>query len=148
MIKIFLTLLLLSYFHALEELEIEGRTKHGWARCLPTKRVSNKFIRFILGKELTMYHAYMLTMFGIIFHSLFLFIPWTLAKESKTIGFLLIYFVMEDLWWFLLNPCYGLKNFKKGAISWHKRFWGGLPVSYWCGIILGLALLLIGGIYA
>ena len=148
MIKIFILLFVLAYFHALEELEIEGRTKHGWARCLPTKRLCNKFILFMLGKEITFYHIYMITMFIIIFHSAFLFISWSIPREAQTIGYLMLYFIMEDMWWFILNPCYGFKNFKKGAISWHKRFLFFMPVSYWWGIILGIGLLLIGGINA
>jgi hypothetical protein len=147
-IKIFILLLILSFFHALEELEIEGRTKNGWARCLPTTRINNKFIKFLINKELTLYHIYMLSMFFIIFHGIFLFIPWNIFKECKVVGFLMFYFVFEDVWWFLLNPEYQFKIFIPGHVSWHKRYWKFLPVSYWWGLIVGIGLLYLGGLHA
>jgi hypothetical protein len=144
MIKIIIWIIILAICHALEELEIEGRTKHGWARCLPTKRFNNKIINILLCKELTAYHIFILLMLLIIFHGCYLFIHFNLKIECIIIGLLLYYIIFEDFLWFLLNPCYGIKGFKKGYISWHKRFFCFLPVSYWWGMIIGTGLLILG----
>ena len=36
------------------------------------------------------------------------------------------------------------RNFAKGKISWHNRWFLGLPVSYWWSAVIGSFLLYIG----
>jgi hypothetical protein len=135
-------MLLLAYLHARQETEIEG--KAGWARHLPTFRINIFIIKLLLNKELTGYHVFMLLMFLTIFHLPLIFIPFTLKTECIILGFMSFYFIIEDFLFFVVNPHFGLKNFKKGKISWHKRFLGFLPYSYWWGIIIGTVLLILG----
>jgi hypothetical protein len=144
MIKITIFLIVLAAIHAKLELMIEGR-KVGWAHNLPCWRVDNVLTHFLIGKEITGYHWYLCMMFLLLFHSPFLFISWSLKQEFTCFGYYFIYWLMEDILWFIENPYYSLRNFKKGRISWHKRWFWGLPVSYWWGMIIGTVLLIIGG---
>lgn len=142
MIYIILFLILLAAIHAKMEIMSEG--KAGWGLNFPCWRMNNCLINFLLGKELTGYHFYMCLLFLLIFHSPFLFIQFNINNELMILGYYFWYWVIEDFLWFIESKHYGLKNFKKGRIYWHKRFFGGLPISYWGGIIIGTGLLLLG----
>ena len=144
MIIIILYLILLAAIHAQMELMSEG--KMGWGLKFPCWRLNNRLINLLINKELTGYHFYMCILFLLLFHSPFLFITFTFKKELLILGYYFWYWVFEDLFWFLESPHYGLRNFKKGRIYWHKRFWLFLPVSYWESMIVGSILLIIGGI--
>lgn len=141
MLNIIIYLMILAMLLAKLELMIEG-SRWGWASKLPCWRKTNKFIEFVLGKDLTGYHVWLLLMFLFIFHGGFLFIKWTSAKECTLLGLFCIFWILEDWFWFLLNDYYGLKNFKKGRIFWHRRWFLGLPHSYWGAIILSGCLFL------
>ena len=143
MFKIILFLILLAIIHAKMELMAEG--KMGWGLNFPCWRINNKIINLLINKELTGYHFYMGLLFLLLFHSPFLFIKFTLKKELIILGLFIWYWVIEDFAWFIESKYYGLRNFKKGRIYWHKRFWLGLPVSYWENIIIGSILLFLGG---
>jgi len=141
-IRIFIWMIILALFHALNEVQIEG--KNGWARHLPTFRINVFFYKFLGGKPLTGYHLYMLLMFITIFHGIFLFQTWDIQTECSIFGYFSLYFVIEDFLFFVVNPHYKLKNFKKGKIEWHKRWFWGCPWTYWWGMIIGTFLLLLG----
>jgi len=144
MIKIILYLILLAANHAKLELMIEGK-RMGWAFNLPCWRIDNVITRFILGKEITGYHWYMCLMFLLLFHSPLLFIRWTLSNELRILGFYFLYWIVEDFLWFIENPYFRLRNFKKGRIYWHKRWIGNrIPVSYLISLIIGIVLLILG----
>ena len=145
MIKIIAFVLFLAALLAKLELQIEGK-KDGWALKLPCWRINNRFTQLILGKEITGYHAWLLTTFLVIFHSPYLFIPFTLKTEIILLGLFSWFWIAEDWFWFIENSLYGVRNFKPGRIFWHKRWIWFLPVSYFWGIIIGTGLLIIGGI--
>lgn len=142
LIKAFIWMTILALFHALMEVQVEGR--NGWARHLPTFRINIFFYKFLGGKPLTGYHLYMLLMFITIFHGIFLFQEWNGRLEMTIFGLFSFYFVIEDFLFFVVNPHYHIKNFRKGQIEWHKRWFWKLPYTYWWGIIIGITLLLIG----
>jgi hypothetical protein len=136
-------MIILALFHSLQETQIEG--KAGWARHLPTFRISTFITKLLLNKEITGYHIFMLLMYITIFHGIYLFNPWTLKTEFTIFGLLSWYFIIEDFLFFLVNPHYGISKFKKGSISWHRRWiLRYIPVSYIWGTIVGTILLLIG----
>jgi hypothetical protein len=143
MIRIILFLIILAILHAKTELMAEG--KLGWGLCFPCWRINNRIINLLINKELTGYHFYMLLLFLLMFHSPFLFVDFTLKKELIIMGLFFWYWILEDFFWFLESKHYGLRNFKKGRIYWHKRWKFGLPVSYWESIIIGTILLILGG---
>ena len=141
----------LLYFYligvALAFLEIEIEGKNGWAAALPTKRIKLWWYTK-LGKEITGYHLVLQ-----IFLLLFMHLPLVLEKrfslelEMVIISQYLLFIVYWDFLWFVFNPHYRLKNFKKGGIPWHTAWFLGLPIEYWLGIIgfLIIPTIFLGG---
>jgi hypothetical protein len=41
--------------------------------------------------------------------------------ESLLLGFYVGMVFLEDFLWFVLDPYYGIKNFRKGKIWWHRE---------------------------
>jgi hypothetical protein len=130
---------------ALVEIEIEG--PHGWAERLPTWfRVTTPAARiyglFMRGKPLTGYHAVMFVLPLWSFHLGFAGgVPWTRAGEAATLSAYLVWVVTWDLLWFLLNPPFGWRRFRKGEIWWHGRTWiGRFPVDYWGAFAVSFAI--------
>jgi hypothetical protein len=140
-------LLLFAYalLFALVEIEIEG--PDGWADKLPTwYRVTPWYARLfallLSGKPLTGYHATMLPITVLSFHLGFAFgLPWSWATELRLLGAYMVYNVVWDFLWFLLNPHYGWARFRKGSVWWHNRIWlGRFPIDYWNGFTLAFLL--------
>lgn len=130
---------------ALVEIEIEG--PHGWAERLPTWfRVTTPAARlygvFMRGKPLTGYHAVMFVLPLWSFHIGFVAgVPWTWAGEAATLAAYFVWAVAWDFLWFLLNPPFGWRRFRKGEIWWHGRTWiARFPVDYWGALVLSFAL--------
>jgi hypothetical protein len=145
MLKTFLFLLLMAFVHAKWEVQIEG--KDGWAAKLPCWRL-NVFFRKLLGeKPLTGYHLWMMILFQTIFHGIYMFRVWSVGSEISLQGFFMLYFIMEDILWFIVNPHYTWKKFIKRDISWHKRWCGPVPSSYMVMGILGILLIILGRVY-
>ena len=144
---IWLWLIIVALVHSKIELEIEGHgCSGGWARNLPTKRYYNKVIKFLVGKELTTYHVFLVTHIILLFHGYFLFRQWSIPNECYVLSLIVWYLLIEDFGWFILNKKIGFKGLFKTKISWHKRIWLYLPVSYWWSMILGTGLLLLSKI--
>lgn len=129
---------LIGVFLALLEVEIEG--PNGWAKNLPTKRLKVWWYQK-MGKEITGYHL-ILSVFLI----LFMHLPLVLEKrfnwelEILIITQYLFFVVYWDFLWFVFNPHFRLKNFKKGGVPWHASWLLGLPTEYWLAIFGGLFL--------
>lgn len=141
MIKLVIYTIWIAILHSLWEIQIEG--KDGWARTLPTFRINVFFRKVLGGKSLTGYHIFMLIIFISLFHSYFLFNPWTSKSEFLVLSMFSFYFVLEDFLWFVFNKHYGIKKFRPGKIKWHKRWLWGLPISYWFGLIISLITFLL-----
>lgn len=142
MIRYYIYTLILSMVLALWEIQIEG--KWGWAKLLPTFRINVFFKKLLGGKALTGYHIFLLLTYIIVFHGLFINELGTWKTEYRAIGLLSIFFVLEDVFWFIFNPHYTFKRFRKKTIEWHSRWFLGLPYTYWWGIIIGIILLYLG----
>jgi hypothetical protein len=127
-------LFLLALLFALHEIEIEGR--FGWAEQLPTWYRTTGFLRFLLvgRKPLTGYHLSLHLFLFVAFHLCFVLgTPWSLAAELQIISLLVLFLMAADVLWFVFNPHYGLKNFKKEKIWWHRdSLWpfGLFPADY------------------
>jgi len=132
----------ISILFAFLEIEIEG--KNGWAKKLPTwyrKSGLSKLPYLTTSKKpLTGYHLIMNLFILLVFHSIFFFgIVWTPIREIAVITAYLIFIIIEDFLWFLFNPYFGLKNFKKEKIWWHNKskwIFGLFPIDYLKGITL------------
>jgi hypothetical protein len=77
-------------------------------------------------------------------HLTLFFVPWSWRLESLLIGFYLGMLLLEDFFWFVLNPHYGIKNFRKEKIWWHRSWWGPVPSFYWILLIAAVALVYLG----
>jgi len=136
-----LYLFLISLVFAALEVQIEG--KNGWASALPTWRPSHggllsKIYRALLfGKDVTGYHLLIFTLLLAILHyPYFSGKSWNLTLELQTISYFFLLSIVWDFLWFVLNPHYGLFNFKQKNIWWHKKWFFCLPVDYWLGLAL------------
>lgn len=134
--------LVLAWVFARVEIEIEGDA--GWAANLPTWRIEKHWLLdvFFGGRPLTGYHAWALPFSALVFHFPFAFSGlWSWTLELRSLGCLALFWVVEDLLWFLLNPAWGWRRFRPGEVRWHKHWLLGLPTDYWAFSLLGAALL-------
>lgn len=126
---------LLALLYSLMEIEMEGQ--HGWAKNLPTTKN-------ILG-TFTLYHVYMLVFVFLLFGGWFFvrflsgcMSAWTMVFHS--IFYIILWFVIEDFLWFVYNPHFTIKRYKKQHIPWHANWVAGTTFGTVVGI-LGLLVL-------
>lgn len=123
---------------ALLEIEIEGQ--HGWAAKLPTWRwrPKQKWRWLTLGHELTGYWLFSNLLIVCLLHSGFaLDLTWTWDNELRVLSRYCLFVPTWDFLWFVFNPAYGLKRFRRSQISWHSALpWplGLMPLDYYLGL--------------
>ncbi len=133
----------LAFVLALWEIQIEG--KDGWAVNIPTWRIEKRWVlKLTGGRPFTGYHLYMTIFLIAIVHLPAFITGWNWQLVSALLGFYVGMVLLEDFLWFVLNPYYGIKNFRKGKIRWHKGWWGPLPSFYWILIIISGLLIYFG----
>lgn len=129
---------------ALIEIQIEGPA--GWAANLPTWRLRNRWLnRLFPGRPLTGYHLWIVVFIALVAHLPYAFgLPWTWRGELRAVAFILFFWVLEDFLWFVLNPHFGVRRFRRQNISWHRESWWWLaPRDYWIGLILAITLYVV-----
>jgi hypothetical protein len=137
-----LFIILISFCFAHLEIQIEG--KAGWAANLPTWRIEKHWLLDIFwgGRALTGYHFWAMSFLVIMFHfPLFLLGTWNLELQLKIVGSFILFWIIEDFLWFVLNPGYGIRKFKKVNIPWHPRWFLGMPIEYWLFTPIGFYLI-------
>lgn len=137
------TLLLLAFTFAKVEVQIEG-SEGGWAANLPTWRIEKHWLLdvFFGGRPLTGYHAWALSFMLVMFHfPLLLVWQWSWQLEARVMGSFMVFWIVEDFLWFLINPGWGWKRFNKSEIRWHKHWLLGFPTDYWVFAIVATVLL-------
>jgi hypothetical protein len=133
----------LAVILALWEIQIEG--KDGWAANLPAWRIEKGWLLKVTGgRPLTGYHLFMTLFLIAAVHLPLFFAPWSWRLESLLIGFYLGMVLLEDFFWFVFNPHYGIKSFRKGKIRWHRSWWGPLPSFYWILLVIVIVLIYLG----
>jgi hypothetical protein len=135
---------LLSLFFAQVEIQIEGA--HGWASALPTWRVEKHILLDIFwsGRPMTGYHAWIFGFMALVFHlPVFMTGRWHWRLECRMLGSLMIFWIVEDFLWFILNPAFGWSKFNPHAIPWHKHWLAALPLDYVTFTVVGAALMWI-----
>lgn len=135
---------LAAFMWAKMEIEIEGR--HGWAAKLPTWRIKKHILLdiFMGGRPLTGYHAWAFAFVFGVFHLPFFWAgAWSWRGECHVEAATLVFWVIEDFLWFVLNPHYGWSRYHRKEIWWHKHWLLGLPVDYWVMSCLGLLLFMV-----
>lgn len=124
---------LLAYFFAHVEIHIEGDA--GWAANLPTWRIEQHWLLDIFwgGRAMTGYHAWVFSFIALFFHFPLCFLAqWSWPLEARVLASIMLFWVMEDFLWFIINPAFGWRRFDPVAAHWHKRWACGAPVDYWC----------------
>jgi hypothetical protein len=130
-----------AYLFARVEIEIEGDA--GWAANLPTWRIEEHPLLDIFwgGRAMTGYHLWMFSFIGVFFHFPLCFMgEWSLRLEARVAASVMLFWIVEDYLWFVINPAFGWRRFKKEHVAWHKRWSCGAPIDYW---IFGAASVLL-----
>jgi len=101
------------------EIEIEG--EYGWAKNLPTWRKINKNAPLSFLRNMTGYHAVLVLMIlclnHIVFIGFFGFIGF--SDELYILAFQLFLMIYWDFLWFVLNPHFTIKKFRKEHVLWY-----------------------------
>ncbi|MGZ8287629.1 MAG: hypothetical protein ACXWVG_01215 [Telluria sp.] len=122
----------LAFFFAKVEIQIEGDA--GWAANLPTWRVEEHWLLDIFwgSRAMTGYHAWVISFIALLFHlPIFLMWQWSWQLEARILAALMVFWIVEDFLWFVLNPAFGWKRFRKKHVPWHKHWIAGVPTDYW-----------------
>ncbi|MDD4290311.1 MAG: hypothetical protein PHH83_03505 [Patescibacteria group bacterium] len=134
----------------LAALEVQIEAGSGWAKNIPTWRpdpnkwYSKLYKKIMSGKELTGYHFFMFGFVFLIFHLPFFFnLKWNLSQELNILCIFLIFIVIWDYLWFVINPHFTIKDFKGDHIFWHSKWLFNLPTDYWGSIAISLILAFI-----
>jgi hypothetical protein len=137
-------IILLAFFFANVEIQIEGA--NGWAAGLPTWRVENHALLDIFwsGRPMTGYHVWVFSFMFLAFHlPVFAIGKWSIFLEVRILGALMIFWIIEDFLWFILNPAFGWAKFSPSFIPWHKHWVLGIPLDYLTFTVIGAVLLWI-----
>ena len=128
---------------ALLEIEIEG--EHGWAKHLPTWRKKRDHAPIWFLRNITGYHTILFLMILFLNHIVYIgFFWWTdFVDEMTILAFHLFLIIYWDFLWFVLNPHFTYKKFRKEHISWYtdSEWFVGFPMDYWYA--LGLSGILV-----
>ena len=127
----------LALFFAHAEIHIEGEA--GWASNLPTWRIEDHWMLDIFwgGRAMTGYHAWVFLFIALFFHfPMFFMGTWSLKLEARALASIMLFWIVEDFLWFILNPAFGLKRFRPEIVTWHKKWIGGAPIEYWLFSVL------------
>lgn len=141
MLTYLIFIILLAFWFGKVEIQIEGTA--GWAKNLPTWRIEHHWVLkyFWGGRPLTGYHFWVITFVCILFHiPIFFAESWSWILEARVLGGIVLFWAIEDFLWFVFNPGYGLKKFKKELIPWHPRWILGAPIDYWIFVPIGIFL--------
>lgn len=132
---------LLGAFFANVEIQIEGAG--GWAANLPTWRIDHSRLNALWGdKTITGYHVWVFSFMALIFHLPILMTgSFSLRLEARILGSLMVFWIIEDFLWFVLNPAFGLAGFTPDNVPWHRHWFLGIPVDYFLSLAIGCALL-------
>ena len=135
----------LALWFALIEIEIEG--PHGWALRLPTwfrtrGPAGGIYGALSGGKPLTGYHLFMASLPLVILHLPFGYgADWSLEAEVMVLAVYPVFAIAWDYLWFILNPAYGLRRFRRGEVWWYHGPWiGRLPYEYYAAVAASFAL--------
>ncbi|HZU95715.1 MAG TPA: hypothetical protein VFF73_03335 [Planctomycetota bacterium] len=143
--KFVVGLVVLAWLFAKCEIEIEGGD--GWAGKLPTWKIQNRLTDIIYGgRPLTGYHLYMQTWVLLFAHIPFAIgDDWTVRAEALVLAFVMLFWIVEDFLWFVVNPRFGIRKFKAKEIWWHeKSWWLVAPREYFVMSALATFLYLYG----
>src|SRR4051812_25510323 len=102
--------LVTAFLFAKVEVHIEGDS--GWAEKLPTWRIKNRLTDlFYGGRPLTGYHLWVQLFVLAMVHVPFAVgLAWSPRAEALVVSFMILFWIVEDFLWFVVNPAYGLRR--------------------------------------
>ena len=117
------TLAVAAFLFAKVEIQIEGGD--GWAANIPTWRLQNRWTELLYGhRPLTGYHLYVQLFVLVFCHLPFSFgLAWSPRSEALVLAFMVLFWILEDFLWFVVNPKFGIRKFKASEIWWHRKVW-------------------------
>ena len=132
---------LLAFFFAQIEIQIEGGA--GWAANLPTWRIESHWLLDIFwgGRAMTGYHAWVFPFVALLFQfPLFFMGHWSWRAQARVGSCIMVFWIVEDFLWFVINPAFGIARFSAANVPWHKHWLWLAPMDYWTysGVALGL----------
>jgi hypothetical protein len=141
---LFAFLVLLGFFFAQVEIQIEG--PNGWASALPTWRIEHHPLLNIFwgGRAMTGYHLWIFSFMALVFH-----LPLVICRtfnwklEARILGSVTLFWIIEDFLWFVMNPDFGLERFEPSHVPWHKCWICGMPSDYIVFTVVGVALIVL-----
>src|SRR5688572_248104 len=134
-------------------MEIESEGPHGWARQMPTWYRRGGFWAKLYGalnggKPLTGYHLFVFFLpLAFVHIPFFVGLGWSVAAELHCLAMYFVICVLWDFLWFVFNPHFGVKRFRKEHVWWHASSWwpfGLFPVDYASGLLVAAGLALAG----
>jgi hypothetical protein len=141
------TLLLFAWAFGLAAIEIEIEGGRGWAENLPTWFRKRGMLGRVYGaamgsRPLTGYHVFAFTIPLLLLHLPFVSgVHWTLARELVVLATYFSLAVVWDYLWFVLNPAYTVKRFRRGTVWWFEVPWiWRFPLDYYLGIAFSVVL--------
>ncbi len=125
----------LSVVTAMYEIQIEGA--NGWAKKLPTWRMTSPFFRRLINRsEITGYHVYLLIFLMLMFHFPQLLSGWSWMREWTILSCYTLFNLLWDFLWFALNPAFGWRKYRKANIAWFIKWVGPFPQDYYMTIAM------------
>jgi hypothetical protein len=97
---------------------------------------------FFGGRPITGYHVFAFSFMFSVFHlplALTGHFAWRI--EARILGSLMLFWILEDLLWFVLNPAFGFAKLTPQHVPWHPHWFCGVPVDYSIFTLLAGALL-------
>lgn len=135
---------LFALVFAMIEIEVEG--PDGWAKNLPTPKN-------VLA-HLSLYHVYMVLL-AVVVVSGFVYFRYTRPCTTTTtfpltcrparpaphpllmiLFHIVLYFLVQDFLWFVLNPKFTVLGYTQANIPWHKPWVGGVPLFNFVGLFV------------
>ncbi len=143
-IVLHLFVFVLSVVTALLEIQIEGG--NGWAKKLPTWRLTRLYFQRLFNRvELTGYHVYLGIFILLMFHFPLLLTGWSWMLEWTILSCYFAYNILWDFLWFVLNPSYGWCRYSKMHIWWFRRWLGPFPDDYYITLIFSAICAMLRG---
>ena len=125
-------LYLISHACVWSWMEVEMEGKHGWAVNLPTSCAFGGWTWYHIAMNIIV----LLTVLPVTrVYNAALYAPWA-NYVATAILFVFragVWFAVEDVFWFAINPNYGMKKYTKEDIWWHadKAWWAGTILHNW-----------------
>ena len=71
---------------------------------------------------------------------IFFLAQWSSLMEARIMASTMLFWIVEDYLWFVINPAFGRQRFRPEFVARHHHWALGAPVDYWLFSALSAAL--------